>query len=77
MLIYCFLFTAKVCYTFQISSCSNMKYKDTIPKPPPTPYMLFSKSKQPKLKQKYPNLPMTEVAMKLGEREINYSLRIV
>jgi hypothetical protein len=45
----------------------RVKYKDAIPKPPLTAYMLFTKSKHSKLKQKYPNLQMTEVAVKLGE----------
>ena len=46
-----------------------IKYKDEIPKLPLTPYMLFMKSKQPKLKRKHPNLLITEVATKLGEKE--------
>ena len=47
-----------------------MKYKDEIPKAPLSPYMLFMKSKQPKVKQKHPKLLMTEVAMILGERDV-------
>jgi hypothetical protein len=46
----------------------RLKYKDTIPKPPLTPYMMFMKTKQPKLKRKYPDLPMTEVATKIGKK---------
>ena len=42
------------------------QYKDEIPKPPLTPYMLFMKSKLPKLKRKHPDLQMTVVASKLG-----------
>lgn len=54
-----------------------MKYKDEIPKPPPTPYMLFMKSKQPKVRDKHPSLPMTEIAMKLGEKEMKCDPRVI
>ena len=47
----------------------HKQYKDEIPKPPLTPYMMFMQTKQPKVKQKYPDLPMTEVATKIGEWE--------
>ncbi|CAI8010131.1 High mobility group protein DSP1 [Geodia barretti] len=46
----------------------RIKYKDLLPKGPLSPYLLFMKSKQPKLKQKYPNLLMTEVATKIGKK---------
>ena len=50
-----------------ISFFLNTQYKDEIPKPPLTPYMMFMQTKQPKVKRKYPDLLMTEVATKIGE----------
>ena len=77
MLICCLHFTAKICCTLQFLICSDMQYKDRIPKPALSPYMLFSKSKQPKLKQKRPNCPMTKMAVKLSDVKIDHSLRII
>jgi len=45
----------------------KLKYKDQVPKQPLSAYMLFSKSKGPKLKAKHPELSQTEMAVKLGE----------
>ena len=39
-----------------------------MPKAPPSAYMLFTKVKGPKLKEKHPNLLQTEVAVKLGKK---------
>ena len=45
------------------------QYKDQVPKQPLSAYMLFTKSKGPKLKAKHPELSQTEMAVKLGERK--------
>ena len=49
-------------------SLSPLQYKDQVPKQPLSAYMLFTKSKGPKLKAKHPELSQTEMAVKLGEK---------
>lgn len=46
----------------------RLKYKDAMPKVPPTPYFIFMKSKMEKLKRKHPKLPVTEAAQKIGKK---------
>ena len=44
------------------------QYKDQMPKVPVSAYLLFSRSKAPKLKEKHPELSQTEIAVRLGKR---------
>lgn len=39
-----------------------------MPKPPLSPYLLFAQSKSSKIRQKFPGMPQTEVAIRLGRK---------
>ena len=61
--------TSSLSLLLLVSLSLPRQYKDQVPKQPLSAYMLFTKSKGPKLKAKHPELSQTEMAVKLGERK--------
>ena len=56
------------CRLLTSSFSPSVQYKDQVPKPPVSAYLLFHKAKGPKLKEKHPELSTTEMAVKLGKK---------